>query len=173
MTISSTFRTLAFALRNVPGLDTYGVLNAADAVESTVEGLVAQGVEDYKRTIVPLTDEYGRTNYTQDVLNAAAAGCGKALVESAAGRKINAIKEVRTLTNCGLKGAKDAVESVTYINALKFFNQARLDRDEAERAEAQERRDSWCCEDCHGPEPLAEWERELLSGNARNDEPPF
>jgi ribosomal protein L7/L12 len=162
MSVSSNFRTLCFALRNVAGMDTYAVLNAADAVERTVEGMVAQGIEDYKSS--QIAAERARQADIQKVYNLAASTSRKALEEFNNGRKINAIKEIRSLTGASLKVAKDAVESTVFALAADAIVQEQWDeyRDAAE---------NYCCRDCDGHdgpqrpsrEPLAEWERELLT----------
>lgn len=176
---SDNFRTLAFALRNVNGLDTYGVLNAADAVERTVEGMVAQGIEDYKQEQYTAQAAARATaqDEAQKVLNMAATTVPGALDYFNENRKINAIKEVRLATGAGLKAAKDAVESEVFATAAEVhakskreFADLRALRTQAEWDAYRSRMDNWCCEDCNGvgtmpQEPLAEWERELLSGN--------
>jgi ribosomal protein L7/L12 len=112
---SDNFRTLAFALRNVAGLDTYGVLNAADAVEATVEGMVAQAVEDYRRENAAALA--GQVIVQQNVLNRAASTLPEALEYFNLSKKILAIKVVRAEFGVGLKAAKDAVESAVFALA--------------------------------------------------------
>lgn len=170
---SDNFRTLAFALRNVNGLDTYGVLNAADAVERTVEGLVAQGVEDYRRDNPSVRNEFGvLSGIPQVFINLAACTVTEALEEYNKSRKINAIKAVRLMGGegnlIGLKAAKDAVES-------EVFRVAALRHLDTQWEDYNERMSNYCCTDCNGEapvrpdvEPLAAWERELLSGDAED-----
>jgi ribosomal protein L7/L12 len=176
MAVNSTFRTLAFAMRNVV-TDTYQLLNAADAVQGTVEGLVAQGVEDHKREVFAAeqADRARVQDEAQKVLNLAATTLGSALDEFNNGRAITAIKEVRAATGAGLKAAKDAVESQTFLDAANRHARAKQDaldlrtlRSEKEWAEYNDRMASYCCTECDGDapsEPLADWERELLTGN--------
>lgn len=166
---SDNFRTLAYALRNVSGLDTYAVLNAADAVEKTVEGLVAQGIEDYRRENPGLRSNGILTGIPQVFIDLAATTVTEALDEYNKSRKINAIKAVRLMGGegnlIGLKAAKDAVES-------KVFRDAALRHLDAQWEAYNEAMSNYCCESCTpgmeperpAVEPLAEWERELLGG---------
>jgi ribosomal protein L7/L12 len=159
---STNFRTIAYALRNVQGMDTYAVLNAADAVERTVEGMVAQGIEDYKRAN-PVSPT--QVVIAQNILNRAAGTLPEALAYFNKSQKINAIKVVRTEFGVGLKAAKDAVESAPFALAADAAVSEAW-------AEYHERMSNYCCTDCNGEapeapsgnEPLAQWERELLGG---------
>lgn len=49
--------------------------------------------------------------FTHDALVAAARNSGEVMDAVRESRKIDAIKRLRTLTSCGLKEAKDAIES--------------------------------------------------------------
>lgn len=143
MTVNTTFRTLAFAMRNaVP--DTYMLLAAADAVGDTVEGLIAQGVEDAAREhraqvarIEAAVDQdradldrmRARFQRLVDGLRTVAENDAEVVRLMQKNQKINAIKALRARTGADLMSAKDAIMAMTV------------------------------------PEPLADWERELLHGD--------
>jgi hypothetical protein len=133
------FRTVARTLRPFIS-DTYNLLDAADAVV----GLPT-----------PTTPAVAPPH---DLLVFAALGNGDVMDAVRDGKRINAIKELRSLwpaslgglgVGINLKAAKEAIEDA---RVMEHFNEY------------------------HIPEPLAEWEKDLLSGNpwdARTDEPPF
>lgn len=104
MAVNSRFRTLAFALRNYVE-NTYDLLCAVDAVMDLDSEVVDER---------PLSS----LDIPRDLLVAAALGSPAVMTEVYAGKKINAIKALRTLgarpgsapTTVGLKAAKEAVE---------------------------------------------------------------
>ena len=118
MAINSTFRTLAYALRGTV-TDTYALLSAADAVTSLVDDLVETGIENYRREFFAAGVEERRIaqRQRQNLINLAATTCESAMDHFNDSKKINAIKDLRPFLDCGLKEAKDAVESRVFADA--------------------------------------------------------
>jgi hypothetical protein len=87
--LTDRFRSVAIALQPYIS-DTYDLLNATDAVLRL--------------------DANVRDAQNHDSLVAAARGSEDVLAPMREGRKILAIKALRSLTGCGLKAAKEAVE---------------------------------------------------------------
>lgn len=104
MAVNSRFRTLAFALRHHIS-DTYDLLSAVDAVMD----LDSEVVDSRPPSSLDIP---------HDLLVSAALGSEAVMVEVRAGKKISAIKELRTLgyrpgggtSVVNLKAAKEAVE---------------------------------------------------------------
>ena len=104
MAVNSRFRTLAFALRHHIN-DTYDLLSAVDAVMD----LDSEVVDERPPSSLDLP---------HDLLVAAALGSEAVMQGVHEGKKINAIKALRTLgnrpgggvTTIGLRAAKEAVE---------------------------------------------------------------
>jgi len=84
-------------------------------------------------TLLNLTDQLvtSRLNFDEHAQERASTNYAEALVQSALGsgecmrfmrlhQKINAIKELRSITGCGLREAKDAVEDHRVITATGF-----------------------------------------------------
>jgi ribosomal protein L7/L12 len=96
MATSSNFRSIAAALQPYIS-NTYDLLNATDAVEALLP-------------LVPADSGYHIVPSSHDALVLTALSSDVVLNWLRDGKKINAIKEVRALTTCGLREAKDAVE---------------------------------------------------------------
>lgn len=95
--MDNTFRTIARALQ--PHIsDTYDLLNATDAVMQATFALFPDKDSLRVNACTPELIRFATTN--RDVIS-----------HMVATQKILAIKELRTLTGCGLKAGKDAVES--------------------------------------------------------------
>lgn len=101
---TQTMQSVASILTDTVGfLDTYVLIGAASALADYIEAQVAAGVRD-------LTPATPRMEYSHDALVALAVENAGIVAYVADSRKINAIKDLRGLTHCGLKAAKDAVE---------------------------------------------------------------
>ena len=101
--LTDRFRSVALALQPYIS-NTYDLLNATDAVLA---------LDAATPSIVPPT---------HDQLVAAARGSEDVLAPMREGKKINAIKALRSLTSCGLKEAKEAVEDQ---RVMVFFDTER------------------------------------------------
>jgi hypothetical protein len=89
MAVSENFKTIARILGQETHLDTVGIINLADRIESAL-----------------FTPDYS----THDARVQAALYSNEVMGFVRDDKKIHAIKELRTLTSCGLKEAKEAVE---------------------------------------------------------------
>lgn len=96
--MDNTFRTIARTLQPYIS-DTYDLLNATDAVMQATFSLF------------PDKDSLRVNACTPELIRFATTNKNIVGLMSREGNKILAIKELRTLTGCGLKASKDAVES--------------------------------------------------------------
>ena len=108
--MTDRFRTVALALRDYV-TNTYDLLNAADAVvalDHTIErDLPTITSPDGKAT---WDWTYNRWNFQHESLVDVALSNDTIMTAMKEGKKINAIKELRTVARCGLKEAKEACE---------------------------------------------------------------
>lgn len=73
-------------------------------------------------SVLALTEiERIKAPYSHDDLVRIAMGSPTVMEHCHAGKKINAIKELRTITYCGLKEAKDAVEDPRVHNWPNYY----------------------------------------------------
>lgn len=106
----SYFRAAAFALRNTIS-DTYTMLNAADVVDEFVQAEVAKALD------------------TEGVVSIDTIARNSLAIEGffANNKKIYAIKELRALTGCSLRAAKDSIERVYDFSVYRTVPQSDTD----------------------------------------------
>lgn len=92
-------------------LDTYAILNLTDA-------LISMGANFTEPE--PVEDEPDYSTHEGRI--EAALNTHEVMHELASGRKIHAIKALRAVTLCGLKEAKDAVESSLVTTATALYS---------------------------------------------------
>lgn len=148
--LTDNFKATAAAINDaVPNLDVYTLLN------------LTQKVVDINTVALPV-------KFSHDALVEAALGSGRVLEALQRDQKILAIKELRFLTNAGLKDTKDAIEDYR-VNIYRIPGGKDIPVPDGD----------YCCVDCNGPlayppldelyplarEPLSSWERDLFVKN--------
>jgi hypothetical protein len=154
-------------------LDTYGVLAVYD--------VLARRFPEPPRVVA------GQLEFDHDTLVGRVLTSHSIIEALRDNKKIAAINELRTITGCGLKRGKEAIEDervTTHVQQVIDAEKGR--REDYERAVRY-----WCCEVDSGPypkpehyglppepeDPLADWEKELQQGpwadDRDPDEPPF
>lgn len=102
-----TYRDICYAIADNSTYST-DMLRIADSIKRMVDDMFPSEIRSPDGKAVW---NNGTWTFPQDTLIKAALESSVVMQEVAYGRKIQAIKELRNLTGCGLKAAKDAIES--------------------------------------------------------------
>ena len=167
------FKDIALAIANATGRRGVNVQLTGEQLVSITSSLEDHFRMQEMQTPVPA--------WAVELLFGAVASDQDILAQMHAGRKIQAIKSVRAkFVGVSLSMAKDAVEGSVMADALTEYRKGLTETpkksDEVKRLRAalqpgMDEGDIPFPDD--DPQPLAEWEEELLHGNPWDQEPPF